>query len=163
MLQQGPGVSCLFGRATGKELWRVNREKAGTSWCTPLVWQNHQRTEVIASGQKLMTSHDPVTGEELWRVAGIDVPSTSSITANPGAIFFGYRAPIYCRSAIRSWRWIRWRFVSPGWQVRHQGAALDQAERCSWHADTTRSRRLLIRAQQQRALLPRYANRRRAL
>ena len=83
---------CLNAR-TGKELWRVNREKAGTSWCTPLVWQNRQRTEVIASGQKLMTSHDPVTGEELWRVAGIDVPSTSSITANPERIFFGYRAP----------------------------------------------------------------------
>lgn len=78
---------------TGQELWKVIREKAGTSWCTPLVWQNNQRTEVLASGQKLLTSHDPLTGEELWRVAGINVPSTSSITANPEAIFFGYRAP----------------------------------------------------------------------
>lgn len=83
---------CLNAR-TGKELWRVNREKSGTSWCTPLVWQNRERTEVIASGQKLLTSHNPATGEELWRVAGIDVPSTSSITANADAIFFGYRAP----------------------------------------------------------------------
>jgi outer membrane protein assembly factor BamB len=83
---------CLNARS-GEELWRVNRDQAGTSWCTPLVWQNHQRTEVIASGQKLMTSHDPATGEELWRIAGIDVPSTSSISATRDAIFFGHRAP----------------------------------------------------------------------
>jgi outer membrane protein assembly factor BamB len=83
---------CLNAR-TGQEIWRANREKVGTSWCTPLVWQNRQRTEILASGQKLLTSHDPATGEELWRVAGIDVPSTSSITSNADAIFFGYRAP----------------------------------------------------------------------
>lgn len=83
---------CLNAR-TGDELWRVDREKAGTSWCTPLVWQNRQRTEIIASGQKLMTSHDPATGAELWRISGINVPSTSSITATSDAIFFGFRAP----------------------------------------------------------------------
>lgn len=83
---------CLDAR-TGEELWRVDREKAGTSWCTPLVWQNRERTEVIASGQKLMTSHNPATGQELWRIAGIDVPSTSSIASSADAIFFGYRAP----------------------------------------------------------------------
>ncbi|MES1212968.1 MAG: PQQ-binding-like beta-propeller repeat protein [Singulisphaera sp.] len=85
-------IVCLQTR-NGDELWRVDREKAGTSWCTPLVWQNSQRTEVIASGQKLMTSHDPATGAELWRIAGIDVPSTSSITGTAEAIYFGYRAP----------------------------------------------------------------------
>lgn len=83
---------CLNAK-TGEELWRVDREQAGTSWCTPLIWQNRQRTEVIASGQKLMVSHHPATGEELWRIEGIDVPSTSSIAASPDAIFFGYRAP----------------------------------------------------------------------
>ena len=89
---------CLNAR-TGDELWRVDREKTGTSWCTPLVWQNRQRTEIIASGQKLLTSHDPSTGRELWRIAGIDVPSTASIAANADAVFFGFARrlrPAHC-------------------------------------------------------------------
>ncbi len=85
-------IVCLNTK-TGEEQWRVNRDKAGSSWSTPFVWRNVQRKEIIVSGQKLMTSHDPESGRELWRIAGMDVPATSSVTGNEEAIFFGYRAP----------------------------------------------------------------------
>ena len=85
-------LMCLDAR-TGDELWHVAREQAGTSWSTPLVWHNRVRTEVIASGQKLMTSHDPTTGQELWRISGINAPSTASLASSPDAIFFGHRSP----------------------------------------------------------------------
>ena len=34
---------------TGKELWRTPRTE-GTSWSTPLVWKNKERTEVVCLG-----------------------------------------------------------------------------------------------------------------
>lgn len=78
---------------TGDEKWRVTREKAATSWSTPLVWRTPSRTEVVASGGQLMTSHNPETGQELWRVAGMNVPGASSLTADRERIYFGYRSP----------------------------------------------------------------------
>lgn len=82
-----------YDARSGEERWRVSREKPGTSWSTPLVWTHAKGTEIIVSGSKLMTSHDPQTGAELWRVAGIDVPTTSSIAADRERIYFGYRSP----------------------------------------------------------------------
>ena len=35
-----------FDAKTGKELWRAARDKAGTSWTTPLVWHNAKRKEL---------------------------------------------------------------------------------------------------------------------
>jgi len=34
--------------------------------------QTIRRPELVVCGQSLMTSHDPLTGQELWRVAGAD-------------------------------------------------------------------------------------------
>lgn len=83
---------CLDTR-TGGEKWRVTRDKAATSWSTPLVWRTPTRVEVVASGGQLMTGHDPETGKELWRVTGINVPGASSLTADRDRVYFGYRSP----------------------------------------------------------------------
>ena len=48
----------------------------------------------LASGQKLLASHDPATGRRTVAcITGINVPSTSSIAANADAVFFGFGAP----------------------------------------------------------------------
>lgn len=78
---------------TGQEVWRVDRAEPGSSWSTPLVWRNTAQTEVLFSGGKLLTSHDPHTGRELWRVKGIDVPGASSLAADDVNVYFGYRSP----------------------------------------------------------------------
>lgn len=84
---------CL-GTHNGRTLWQLDRPSPGTAWCTPLVWHNRQRTELVVYGQKLMTSQDPLHGRELWRASGIDMPGPSSCAADDRHLFFGFASPL---------------------------------------------------------------------
>lgn len=84
---------CLDTR-NGQTLWRLDRTPPGTAWSTPLVWHNRRRTELVVHGQKLMTSHDPADGRELWRASGIDMPGPSSCAADDRHLFFGFASPL---------------------------------------------------------------------
>lgn len=83
-----------FEAESGKELWRVQRESAVTSWASPLVWHNQERVELVTSGEKLVTSHDPATGKELWRIAGVYGPGSSSFGADEERLYFGQASPM---------------------------------------------------------------------
>lgn len=50
----------------GKEVWRMARTERST-WCSPIVWKNKQRTEVVAIGSKVR-SYDPADGKLLWEL-----------------------------------------------------------------------------------------------
>jgi hypothetical protein len=50
----------------GKELWRIARNERST-WCSPIVWKNKQRTELVAIGSKVR-SYDPADGKLLWEL-----------------------------------------------------------------------------------------------
>jgi len=77
----------------GSELWRVKREQPAVSWSSPLVWHNGERVELVVSGNLLITSHDPASGQELWRVAGVAGPSSCSFAADAERLYFGQRSP----------------------------------------------------------------------
>lgn len=82
-----------FDAATGRELWRQAREKPGSAWATPFVWRNSRRTELVACGDKLVTSHDPATGKELWRLGGIDTGFAASPAAEGDLLLLGTSSP----------------------------------------------------------------------
>lgn len=84
-----------YDLGSGAELWKSSRQLHGTSWSTPLVWRNRLRTEVVAAGQKLITSHQPETGEVLWQASGAEAPTAASLAADDQAIYFGHRSPLY--------------------------------------------------------------------
>lgn len=88
--EEGGWLAC-FEAKSGDELWRVTRE-AGSSWATPLLWRNQQRTELVASGFNLITSHEPATGKELWRLGGVMGPMMSSFAADPEHLYLGQAA-----------------------------------------------------------------------
>ena len=50
----------------GQEVWKVNREE-GTSYSTPVIWKNSQRTELVTLGKRAR-SYDPLTGDLLWEL-----------------------------------------------------------------------------------------------
>jgi outer membrane protein assembly factor BamB len=83
-----------FDAKSGKELWREAREKPGTSWASPLLWHNGKRVELVVSCNKLITSHDPASGKELWRVSGVEGPSMCSFAADAERLYFGQRSPM---------------------------------------------------------------------
>lgn len=78
---------------TGAELWRKRRDKPGSSWASPFAWRNSKRTEVVACGDKLVTSHDPATGAENWRLGGIGTGFAPSPAADGDLLVFGAASP----------------------------------------------------------------------
>lgn len=55
-------------KRSGDEAWRITRSER-SNWCTPYVWKNSQRTELVAGGGASMRSYDPLTGKLLWEMA----------------------------------------------------------------------------------------------
>lgn len=53
---------------TGETLWRVERPDEPSNWCSPIVWRNRLRSELIIAG-KTVRSYDPASGAELWSLA----------------------------------------------------------------------------------------------
>ncbi|MFT4641295.1 MAG: outer membrane protein assembly factor BamB, partial [Verrucomicrobiales bacterium] len=53
---------------TGKERWRTPRDEK-TTWATPFVWKNGQRTEIVVNGKKRIRSYD-LSGKLLWECGG---------------------------------------------------------------------------------------------
>jgi outer membrane protein assembly factor BamB len=51
----------------GDELWRVSRNER-TNHCSPVVWKNKLRTELVTSGSRKVRSYDPATGKVLWEL-----------------------------------------------------------------------------------------------
>jgi outer membrane protein assembly factor BamB len=97
-------VLVCFDTKSGAEKWRVARPEPGTSWSSPLLWHNAKRVELVVSSGKLITSHDPETGKELWRLTGVEGPSMCSFAADAEHLYFGQRGamqltPLYALNA----------------------------------------------------------------
>jgi len=63
--------------ATGQNIWRHIRptdafSEAQEAYTTPIPCQTEQGLEVIVVGGNYVTAHNPQTGEELWRCAGLN-------------------------------------------------------------------------------------------
>ncbi len=78
---------------TGEVLWRSARDKPSTSWSTPLVWENAQRTEIIVSGNQQVESYAPDTGSLLWTVSNVKAATACSPCADSQRLYFGGSDP----------------------------------------------------------------------
>lgn len=78
---QGSAFVVALDCKTGKEAWRFDRHDKGvaTSWSSPLVWANSQRTELAICGPGWVSGLDLNTGDEFWRLSGFQ-PFSSSPT-----------------------------------------------------------------------------------
>lgn len=75
---------------TGDELWRTERPATGapkSTWMTPFVWKNAQRTEIVTTGKGMVISYG-LDGAELWRITGMAMP-TASPMAWDGVLYVG--------------------------------------------------------------------------
>ena len=66
-----------FDASTGHQLWQTKREELST-WATPFIWKNEQRTEIITCGRIKNRSYD-LSGNLLWefdgRMSNLVIPS----------------------------------------------------------------------------------------
>src|SRR5262245_10200318 len=70
-----------LNKSSGDEVWRVPRDEK-SNWCTPIVWKNDQRTELVVGGGSKMRSYDPATGKLLWEMAGSGRCSVSPVASS---------------------------------------------------------------------------------
>jgi outer membrane protein assembly factor BamB len=78
--------------ATGKDAWVAERGK-GTSWSTPVIWDNAGTTEVLAAGDKSIIAYALADGAERWRIGGIDTSFACSVVADREGVYFGTSSP----------------------------------------------------------------------
>ena len=62
-----------YDKLTGDEIWRREREEK-SSWASPFLWHNSQRTELVTAATGAARSYDPKSGALLW-----ELPDHSSI------------------------------------------------------------------------------------
>ncbi len=74
--QQASYIASLDAE-TGEQRWRTDREEQST-WATPFIWKNDQRTEIVVCGKRKNRSYD-LSGELLWefdgRMSNLVIPS----------------------------------------------------------------------------------------
>lgn len=93
LLNEEKAVVLALDARTGKERYKVEREKPGTSWATPFVWKTAARTELVICGKGMVSGHDPKDGGELWRFTNVDSSFSSSPVASAEVIVFGNGGP----------------------------------------------------------------------
>lgn len=82
---------CALSADKGEEIWRVSRESR-TSWSSPIVWTNKQRSELVLCGSGFVTSYDPETGNVNWNLSGLGSAFSASPTSDSERIYFGNSA-----------------------------------------------------------------------
>jgi outer membrane protein assembly factor BamB len=74
-----------FDKKTGDQIWRTQRGEfpegkkpmQASSWTTPYLWKNSQRSEIVTVGPGRVTSYD-LAGKELWRLDAVRPGPASS-------------------------------------------------------------------------------------
>ncbi len=77
MRTDDPSYVLALDAQTGQTRWKVERPtdavmESPDSYTTPALLQYDGNTEIVISGGDYVTGHDPNTGEELWRAAGLN-------------------------------------------------------------------------------------------
>jgi outer membrane protein assembly factor BamB len=73
---------------TGNEVWRAKRQEH-TTYCSPILWKNKDRTELVCGGGRKVTSYEPATGKVLWELTLPGGQANSSPTADEERLYFG--------------------------------------------------------------------------
>lgn len=72
-----PSYILAYDKDSGQLLWKVERptdavREGPDAYTTPMPMHYDDRVEIIISGGDYVTGHDPKTGKEIWRSAGLN-------------------------------------------------------------------------------------------
>ena len=100
---KGDSFLVALSRTDGRELWRVDRTRKGISYSAPLIRDLAGRTQMIQCGDRSVTSFDPNTGGEIWRVDGPsqEFVATPVYSDGAGLVFISSSWPKQILLAIR--------------------------------------------------------------
>lgn len=78
---------------TGEVVWKTAREEATRSYATPVVFENHGRTEILVAGSRQLAAYDPHDGKKLWWFDGLSRIVDSTPMVVNGDIYFATWTP----------------------------------------------------------------------
>lgn len=67
-------------KRTGNEIWRTDRTEFLRNSCTPVLWNNEGRLQIVVAATLRVVGYDLDTGKEAWTVRGISRAVVSSPT-----------------------------------------------------------------------------------
>ncbi len=87
-----PSYIVAFDAMSGEVAWRVERPtdapmEAPDAYTTPLPAKVGGETHIVISGADYVTGHDPDTGTELWRVAGLNPRKARNYRIVPSPVY----------------------------------------------------------------------------
>ena len=97
----GDAYLVALDRATGKTVWKVDRENKTRSYSTPIIRQIDGRTQMILSGSKCVASYDPHDGSRHWIIDGPTEQFVASMVYNGKLLFMTAGFPELHMLAIR--------------------------------------------------------------
>ena len=107
MRTDDPSYLVAFNKDSGDVIWKVDRPtdapmESPDAYTTPVVIERGGSKEIVISGGDYVTGHDPATGAELWRVAGLNPQKNRMyrIIASPVAVDGMIYAPTRVRPLL---------------------------------------------------------------
>ena len=82
-----------FDQKTGEVVWKTAREEATRSYATPVVYDNHGRTEILVAGSRQLAAYDPRDGKKLWWFDGLSRIVDSTPVVVNGEIYLATWTP----------------------------------------------------------------------
>ena len=96
-LQQNSYLAA-YALEDGSQIWRVDRDEA-PSWGSPTVYDGPEGRLLLTTGSGYARAYDPLTGSEIWRLAGHSAITVPTPFVAQGLVYLvdGYRPfqPIY--------------------------------------------------------------------
>ena len=91
MLVDHPGDAYLLAidPATGKDLWRKDRDEQSRSYTTPFVIRHDGADQLVINTSAYVEAVDPANGEHIWRVGESNRVPVSTPVYHDGVIYSG--------------------------------------------------------------------------
>ncbi|MSR31078.1 MAG: serine/threonine protein kinase [Gemmataceae bacterium] len=96
--QDADGFLVAVDKATGKEIWRVDRPNKTRSYCTPVLIRDPKDpsiTQLVLSGSKCVTGYDASNGKLLWIIDGPTEQYVASLVFEKNLLFLTTGFPEY--------------------------------------------------------------------
>lgn len=95
------GVVAGLNRENGKVVWKRDRPPK-PNYASPIILRASGRDQLILSGGDLVTSLDPLTGEEIWEIEGATTECVTSAVTDGDHVFTSGGYPTNHVSAVKA-------------------------------------------------------------
>jgi outer membrane protein assembly factor BamB len=94
MRTKEPSYLLRIDKASGRTIWKTERPtrarfESPDAYSTPALLKYGGNTEIIVTGADVVTGHDPASGRELWRAAGLNPSNDGDVRIVASPVVFG--------------------------------------------------------------------------